>query len=106
MNPRVDCPSVDRSASRTMGHVKAIPLNLFGVPFGLAGLAEAWLVLAGQHHAPALVGEIVLLVSAVSRLVGTTASALVVARRPSSWSAFSGDLLHPVAAPFASLAVI
>jgi tellurite resistance protein len=89
-----------------MRHVKAIPLNLFGVPFGLAGLAEAWLVLAGQHHAPALVGEIVLLVSAGSWLLVAAAYVLAVARRPSPWSALRGDLLHPVAAPFASLAVI
>ena len=35
-----------------------------------------------------------------------TAYALSVVRRPPPWSAFRGDLLDPVAAPFASLAVI
>jgi hypothetical protein len=28
-----------------------IPLNLFGIPFGLAGLGEAWAVLASEQHA-------------------------------------------------------
>jgi tellurite resistance protein len=89
-----------------MATPKTVPLNLFGVPFGLAGLGEAWTVLAGFGRAPAAVGVIVLLVSAGAWLVVASAYVLSVARRPPPWSAFRGDLLDPVAAPFASLAVI
>ena len=80
-----------------------IPVNFFGMPFGLAGLGEFWVTLADYHHAPALVGELVLLVSAavwLMLLIGYVAH--VLAHR----SAFMADLLDPVAAPFASLAVI
>ena len=30
-----------------------IPLNFFGIPFGLAGLGDVWTAMAGFHHAPA-----------------------------------------------------
>jgi tellurite resistance protein len=84
-----------------------IPLNLFGVPFGLAGLGEAWTVLAGERHAPALIGEVIMLVSAAAWLAVVAAylSYLVTAARPARVS-FSGDLLDPIASPFASLALI
>jgi tellurite resistance protein len=84
-----------------------IPLNLLGIPFGLAGLGEAWTALATEQHAPALVGEIVLLISAGSWLtvLGAYASHLITAAS-SAWAALRGDLLDPVAAPFASLAFI
>jgi tellurite resistance protein len=85
-----------------------IPLNLFGIPFGLAGLGEVWTVLAGGHHAPALAGEVILLVSAVSWLVLVAGylGYLITSAPPPGWAAFSGDLRDPVAAPFASLALI
>jgi tellurite resistance protein len=84
-----------------------IPLNLFGIPFGLAGLGEAWAVLASQQHAPALVGEVILLTAAASWLAVTAAYVrYLVTAVPSAWAAFAGDLLDPVAAPFASLALI
>lgn len=41
-----------------------IPLGLLGIPFGLAGLSEAWLALASGQHAPVLVGRVILLISA------------------------------------------
>jgi tellurite resistance protein len=92
-------------SSLTEAHVTTpkIPLNFFGIPFGLAGLGEAWTVLAGERHAPALVGEIILLVAAVSWLAAVAAylSHLITAR-----VSFSADLLDPIASPFASLALI
>ncbi|WP_433781566.1 hypothetical protein ACQPX6_17480 [Actinomycetospora sp. CA-101289] len=110
MNLFVDCPSVGSSFGpddeAAMATPKTVPLNLFGVPFGLAGLGEAWTVLAGFGRAPAAVGVIVLLVSAGAWLAVASAYVLSVARRPPPRSAFPGDLLDPVAAPFASLAVI
>jgi hypothetical protein len=45
-----------------------IPLGLFAIPFGLAGLAEAWLALASGHHAPVAVSEVILLISALAWL--------------------------------------
>jgi len=34
-----------------------IPMNLFAIPFGLAGLSEAWSALSGERHAPAQVAD-------------------------------------------------
>jgi tellurite resistance protein len=84
-----------------------IPLNLFGIPFGLAGLGEAWTVLAGERHAPALIGEVILLVSAAAwvAVVAAYLSHLITAAPPARVS-FSADLLDPIASPFASLALI
>jgi tellurite resistance protein len=80
-----------------------IPLNFFGMPFGLAGLGEAWATAARYHHAPRIVGEIILLLSAVAWLVvlGAYLRHLVRDR-----TVIGKDLLDPIAAPFASLALI
>jgi tellurite resistance protein len=87
--------------------IPKIPLNLLGIPFGLAGLGEAWTVLAGEQHAPALVGEVILLISAASWLVVLAAYlGHLVTAAPTARAAFSADLLDPVAAPFAALALI
>jgi tellurite resistance protein len=80
-----------------------IPLNFFGMPFGLAGLGEAWTTSARYHHAPPIVGEIILLLSATVWLVvlGAYLRHLVRDR-----TVIGKDLLDPIAAPFASLALI
>lgn len=83
-----------------------IPLNLLGIPFGLAGLGEAWTALANGHHAPRLVSEIILVISAVSWLAVVAAYLGHLITTPSVRKAVSGDLLDPVASPFASLAFI
>jgi tellurite resistance protein len=110
MSPFIDCPSVGRPLGPddrvAMTTPRTIPLNLLGVPFGLAGLGEAWATLSGLGQAPAVVGEIVLLLSAGCWLAVLTAYVLSILRRPLPWSAFCGNLLDPGAAPFASLAVI
>jgi tellurite resistance protein len=80
-----------------------IPLNLFGIPFGLAGLGEAWATAAGYGYAPEIVGELVLLLSAATWLVVLGAYALHLI---SDRAVVVRDLIDPVAAPFASLAVI
>jgi tellurite resistance protein len=80
-----------------------VPVNFFGMPFGLAGLGEVWTTLADYHHAPALVGELMLLLSAAVWLTLMIAYlAHVLPRR----SEVEATLLDPVAAPFASLAFI
>jgi tellurite resistance protein len=81
-----------------------IPLNLFGIPFGLAGLGETWLIMAGFRHAPSAVADVLFLLSALAWLAALLAYLRYL--RASGWAAFRRDLTDPVAAPFASLAVI
>jgi tellurite resistance protein len=84
-----------------------IPMNLFAIPFGLAGLGEAWSALSTEQHAPASVGDVILLISAASWLVLMAAHLrhlVTVATTP--WAEINGDLLDPVLAPFTSLIVI
>jgi tellurite resistance protein len=86
--------------------IPKIPLSLLGIPFGLAGLGEAWTTLSDEQHAPALVGEVILLVSAASWLAVVAAYLGHLTAVPSRWAAVRDDLLDPVAAPFAALALI
>ena len=44
-----------------------IPLNLFGMPLGLAGLGVSWLTMASYRRVPYPVGEALLLVPALAR---------------------------------------
>jgi tellurite resistance protein len=80
-----------------------VPLNFFGMPFGLAGLGVTWLTMAGYGRVPPAVGDIVLASAAVAWLI-VLAGYLryVLSVRP----ALVSDLLDPVAVPFASLALI
>lgn len=73
------------------------------MPFGLAGLAVTWLRMADDRRAPQAVGDALLAVALVAWLlvlVGYLRYILSVR------SALVHDLLDPVAAPFASLALI
>jgi tellurite resistance protein len=80
-----------------------IPLNFFGMPFGLAGLAGSWLTMAGYRHAPETVGDVLLGLSALVWLIVLGAYLRYVL---SDRTALVRDLLDPIAAPFASLAAI
>jgi tellurite resistance protein len=80
-----------------------IPLNFFGIPFGLAGLGEAWEMSAHQHHSPELIAEIILTISALAWLAVLGAYLRHLAADP---AVLGRDLLDPIAAPFASLALI
>jgi tellurite resistance protein len=80
-----------------------VPLNFFAMPFGLAGLGVTWLTMADDGRVPQAVGDILLAVAAVAWLLvlaGYLRYVLAVG------SALVRDLLDPVAAPFASLALI
>jgi len=46
-----------------------IPLNFFGIPFGLAGLAGAWVTVAHFGQAPAWVGDALLVIAAAAWVV-------------------------------------
>ncbi|MEP9362506.1 hypothetical protein ABLE68_06030 [Nocardioides sp. CN2-186] len=80
-----------------------IPLNFFGIPFGLAGLAGSWLVLADHGRAPVAVGDVLLVLAAGVWVV------LVVAylrHAVAEKGRLRADLLDPIASPFASLVFI
>jgi tellurite resistance protein len=79
-----------------------IPLNVFGIAFGVAGLAGSWLTMSEFGHAPQAIGDVLIAISGVIWLVVLIAYV--------RWSlphrGLGADLLDPVAAPFASVAVI
>lgn len=83
--------------------VTRVPVNLFGMPFGLTGLAGVWVTLADYHHAPVGVADTLLVLAGLvwlGVLLGYVRYAVAV---PGS---LRRDLLDPVAGPFTSLAVI
>ena len=80
-----------------------IPLNFFGIPFGLAGLGEFWAFATKFHDAPQTVSDVILLVSAALWLLIIVAYGWHLMTEPVT---FRADLLDPVAAPFAALALI
>jgi tellurite resistance protein len=84
-----------------------IPLNTFAIPLGLAGLGEVWTVLGSEHHAPALVGDVIMLIAAAAwvAIVAAYLSYLITTAAPTG-KAFSADFLDPIGSPFGSLAVI
>jgi tellurite resistance protein len=80
-----------------------IPLNFFGIPFGLAGLAGGWLTLADDGHVPVAVGNVLL---ALAALVWAVLVVAYVLHAASDRSRIGTDLLDPIASPFASLVFI
>ncbi len=80
-----------------------VPLNLFGMPFGLSALAEAWFTASTYGLAPPEVGDALIALSAAVWVV-----VLVVYLRYalSARGLLARDLLDPVLSPFSSLAVI
>jgi tellurite resistance protein len=82
---------------------RKIPLNFFGIPFGLLGLADCWLVAAKFNLAPVAIGDVLTALAAVVWATVMIAYGRYVASRR---GAFAVDLTDSVASPFASLAVI
>lgn len=82
---------------------RAVPLNFFGIPFGLLGLADCWLVAAAFGLAPVLIGRLLVALATVVWLV--VGSAHLRGMRAHHTSVAT-ELSDPIAAPFASLAVI
>jgi tellurite resistance protein len=83
--------------------VVKIPLNLLGIPFGLAGLADIWVTMANYHQVPASIGEALLALAALvwSIVIGAYVRYALLVR-----GALLADLVDPMAGPFASLALI
>jgi tellurite resistance protein len=82
---------------------RAIPLNFFGIPFGLLGLADCWLVAAGFGLTPVIVGRLLVAIAVTAWLVVGTAH---LRGMRANHVSFAKELTDPIAAPFASLAVI
>lgn len=83
-------------------HRAGLPLNLFGIPFGLAGLAGLWTQATGLLNLPAAVAHALWIIAAVAWCV-TLGRYLV---RAESLAAVIEDCKHPVLGPFASLAPV
>jgi tellurite resistance protein len=82
---------------------RRIPLNIFGMGFGIAGLATAWRIAVDQHLAPHEVSDILIGLAAVAWLV----SVLLYLRYVlTTRSALNSDLRDMTVGPFASLALI
>ena len=80
-----------------------IPPNFFGIPFGLAGLGNTWIVAGRDGDVPAWIGNALLALAALTWLAVVVAYAAYVLPRP---RALVGDLVDPVAGAFVPLAVI
>src|SRR5690348_14749296 len=82
--------------TRTAGpHVGVTP-NLFGISYGLAGLASCWRYAAVLKLAPAVVADVLFIATAVVWLVLLANYLPQAARR-------RGELADPVLGPFVSL---
>jgi tellurite resistance protein len=82
---------------------RAIPLNFFGIPFGLLGLADCWLVSAAFGLTPVLIGRLLVAVAVLAWVV--VGSAHLRGMRAHHVT-LGDDLSDPITGPFASLAVI
>jgi tellurite resistance protein len=82
---------------------RLIPLNFFGIPFGLLGLADCWLVAATFHLAPVVIGRLLV---AVAVIVWFVVGTLHVRGMRAHRISLADELADPIAGPFSSLAVI
>ena len=86
-----------------MNTPRPIPLNFFGIPFGLLGLADCWLVAATFGLAPVAIGRALVAVAVATWVVvGVAHLRGMRAHRVK----LGEELADQVAGPFASLAVI
>ncbi|WP_159792869.1 SLAC1 family transporter [Puerhibacterium puerhi] len=76
-----------------------LPLNTFGIAFGLSGLAGTWTAAAAQLGAPRAVGEALWALAAVVWMT----TVVRYAARLRSPRDLGEDLRHPVLGPFAAL---
>ena len=83
--------------------IARVPLNLFGIGFGLAGLATTWRVAADTDLAPTWPSNALVVVAAVVWLASVTRYLHYALR---SLDAFGSDLHDMTTGPFMSLALI
>jgi tellurite resistance protein len=86
-----------------MTSARRIPLNIFGIGFGLAGLATAWRIAVDQHLAPHEVSDVLIGLAAVVWLVNVL---LYLRYVLTTRGALTSDLHDMTVGPFASLALI
>jgi tellurite resistance protein len=86
-----------------MTGTRRIPLNIFGMGFGLAGLATAWRIGVDQHLAPHEVSDVLIGLAAVAWMVSVLLYLRYVLTTPGS---LTSDLHDMTVGPFASLALI
>ncbi len=79
-------------------------MTLFGIPFGLSGLATAWAYAAKHDLAAPGIRDGLSILGAVVWLIVLILYARGAGRRP--WRAISADLTDPVLGPFAALALV
>ncbi|WBB70578.1 hypothetical protein [Micromonospora sp. WMMD812] len=80
-----------------------IPPHFFGIPFGLAGLGNTWIVAGRGGAAPTEIGNALLALAALIWLAVLVAYAAYTVPRP---RVLVNDMVDPVAGAFVSLAVI
>ncbi|MEW1843229.1 hypothetical protein AB0392_35260 [Nonomuraea angiospora] len=86
--------------TQTVQRQVGITPNMFGISYGLAGLATCWAYAAMLGVVPGLVADILFIVTAVVWLVLLVGYVSQVPRQAGGWRA---ELAHPVLAPFVSL---
>jgi tellurite resistance protein len=82
---------------------RSIPLNFFGIPFGLLGLADCWLVAAAFGLAPVTLGRLLVAAAVIVWVVVGVAHGRGMRAHGVG---IGGELADPIAGPFASLIVI
>ena len=84
---------------------RLIPLTFFGIPFGLLGLADSWLVAASFGLAPVAIGRVLVAIAVLAWVVVGSAHLRGIASSPRQLS-FGAELADPVAGPFVALVVL
>jgi tellurite resistance protein len=77
-----------------------IPPNFFGIAFGLAGLAEVWVLASSTLGVSDLIGRVLLLVAASAWMT------LLVIYFSKGWRGVRDDWRNPIFSPFLALVVI
>jgi tellurite resistance protein len=94
---------VSRRKMDVMKSSRQIPLNFFGIAFGLLGLADSWLVAAEFGLVPVGIGRGI---AAVATAVWALVMFVYVRGKLANGSHPFADFTDPVLGPFASLAVL
>jgi tellurite resistance protein len=82
----------------------ALPLGLFGIPFGITGLATAWAYAAARGLAPPGIRDGLSALGGVVWIVLLIAYTRRAGARP--WRTLAADLADPTAGPFGALVLI
>jgi tellurite resistance protein len=100
LSPAAPTPAAPSSAAPSSAAVSGmLPLSLFGIPLGVAGLGAGWSAARADLGAPAWPEEVLYGAASALWIVLTTIYLLRGLRRK---GAFRADLRHQVAGPFAS----